>query len=333
MRTKAFSQGLLVFGLLAAGLLMWAPPAAAADEIVFPRGFDGLIDRMYHDAKAAELQEGLAAGGGTAFSRFSVRLYGGYNHILAGDINEGSDGYFEYLEIYEALGIGTMTGAYKPLHGGLSFGGDVIYQITPNIGVGLGVGYLRNTKTSSATLADETGEITVAATPTVSAMPVKLGAFFTVPVAGKINLTADLGAALYTGLKLDALQRAEFDDESWQEMSFSGSRSSDIGFQGGLGFEYMFTPKMGFFVEAVGRYAKFKTFETVATLYENSDGYTETGEGHLYLETYQGLEEWAHYTMFYISEVEPVDDEYYTYTEPKIDLSGFSLQAGFRIRF
>lgn len=338
MRTKVLTSGLLCLGLLAAGLLICAPPAAAAtnpeiaaEDIVFPPGFDGLIDKIFHANKAAELETGLAAGG-TGFSRFSVRLYGGYSYLKAADINEGSDGYFELLELYNTwIPESTLTGAYEPVHGGMSFGGDFIYQITPNIGVGVGIGYLRSTETSDISLSDETGEITISGTPTISAMPVKLGLFFTLPVAGKINLTADVGAALYTGLKLDAAQRITQNDY-WQEMSLSGSRSSDIGFQGGLGVEYKFSPTMGFFVEAVGRYARFKTFDLVTTESVYSDGDTDSDEGKLYIATYTGLAPDESFSIFWVGE-DPVDTEYETFAEPKIDLSGFSLQAGIRIRF
>jgi hypothetical protein len=38
-------------------------------------------------------------------------------------------------------------------------------------------------------------------------------------------------------------------------------------------------------------------------------------------------------SMFTVEETPPVDDVDTTFREPKFDLSGFSLQAGFRIRF
>ncbi len=340
MRTKVLSHGLLCFGLLAAGLLIWAPPAAAATnpeiggtDLVFPAGFDSLIDRIARENKAAQLETGLATGG-TGFSRFSVKLYGGYSYMSAADVNDGSDGYFELLELYgDWIPEATLTGGYKPVHGGMSFGADFIYQITPVIGVGVGVGYLRSSKTSSLSLTDETGYIDIEATPTLSAMPVKLGVFFTVPMAEKINLTADVGAALYTGLKLDAAMLIEQTGDNWMEMTLEGKRSSDIGFQGGLGFEYKFSPMMGFFVEAVGRYAKFKTFETATSETLYSDGGSDGDEGKLYIANYQGLDPEEHYSIFTLEDTEPIDDEFVTFTEPRIDLSGFSLQAGIRIRF
>ena len=72
-----------------------------------------------------------------------LRLYGGFTRAEAGDINEGLDGYFEVLELYSALGLGTTTGAFRPLRDGRNFGADLVFQITPHVGIGIGAGYLR----------------------------------------------------------------------------------------------------------------------------------------------------------------------------------------------
>jgi len=295
-----------------------------------PARLEFRFDKDVFAAPAA--QTGIA--GSERFSRLSIKLYGGFNYISAADINDGSDGYFELVEAYSALGYGTVSGGYRPLHGGYDFGADIICQLTPNIGLGLGAGYMRHSRGSEITWADETDQIAMTARPTVSAVPIRLGVFFTFPVARQLSLTADLGGAYYAGLKLEAAQRLEFAADDWIEMSFSGKRSdfSDLGFQGSLGFEYRFSPTMGFFLEAAGRYAKLKNFETVANDSEESGGATNTGEGMLYIIEYNYTD--LAYSTFSIEEVPPVDDPpEVTYREPKIDLSGFSLQAGIRIRF
>lgn len=116
-------------------------------------------------------------------------------------------------------------------------------------------------------------------------------------------------------------------------MTLEGSDRSgaDIGFHGSLGFEYELSPKLGLFVEAVGRYAKFKNFETVTGRTEDSGGFSDTTVGRLYLVT-ESIDIYQ-ISMFEISDTEPVPDPGETVREPKIDLSGLSLQAGFRIRF
>jgi hypothetical protein len=320
----------LVIGFLAVGLFAAAAAAAEGPEkpkidFIYPKGFEG-ISLAIQDAPSPAAKT----------SKLSVKLYGGYSHVLAGDVNDGSDFYFEVLEAYSAEGFGTFTGSYKPVHGGYNFGGDIIYQLSPKLGLGLGVGYMRNSSSSQAIWIPEGSggepgpEVTLTAAPTLTAMPIRLGVFFTTPLSKVLNLTADAGAAYYAGLKLDATQRMEKSDQ-WQEMRVEGSERSglDIGFQGSLGLEYMLSPKLGLFVEAAGRYAKFKNFELVTGTNEYSSGEPYTTEGKLYIETDTlGTYEITGFTIVPTGEV--ADPEYY---EPKIDLSGFSLQAGIKIRF
>jgi hypothetical protein len=339
MRARVKLTGFLFAALLVASFFAW-PSAAAAQEnpqvrgndLLFPRGFDPLIDKAYYGAEAAKsLSLQGTAGTSKAFSRLAVRLYGGLSRIAAGDINAGCDGYFELIAQYVAEGSGTMTGEYSPLHWGADFGGDIIFQLSPNIGIGVGAGYMRYREGSEMTYT-ETEPVTLTAAPTVSAVPIRLGVFLTFPVAKKFNVTANVGGAYYAGLKFDAWQRVAFTADEWYQNAVSASRSSgNLGFQGGLGLEYMFTPKMGFFVEAVGRYARFKNFAVATGTNTDSGGESETIDGKIYIVDYSfGT---ITFDWISVSETEPViGGEITGFHEPKFDLSGFSLQAGIRIR-
>ena len=353
MRARVKSLGVLVSALLVMCSLSWPEevkkgpdntvvtnPEINGADLQFPPGFDRLYDKIYYDTKgtASKSPQATAApatGEPKKSSSLSLRLYGGFSRLAAGDLNEGFDGYFELFELYSASGLADTTGGYNPVHAGYNFGADFVFQLSPMIGVGIGAGYLRSSASSLMTVAIEGNELTLEGTPTLSAMPIRLAVFFTLPLSGKFNLTADVGGTYYAALKVDAAQRLTFPDESWDEMSFSASRSSlsdNLGFQGSLGFEYKISSKMGLFFEAVGRYASFKNFNTVMGLERDSDGGEDTNEGKLYLQTFTFPE--GTFNWFTIESTPPVPDPpEVTYREPKIDLSGFSLQAGIRIRF
>jgi len=176
----------------------------------------------------------------------------------------------------------------------------------------------------------------VTGTPKLSAMPIRLALFLTFPLGEKLSLTADAGAAVYAGLKFDASQRLENKTGQWATTSIKASRTSlsgNLGFQGSLGIDYAFSQNMGFFIEAVARFARFKNFAAATEISESYTGSPETDEGKIYLETYTvtGIGSWS---SFIVSADPPIDEPpYTTYREPKFDLSGFSLQAGIRIRF
>lgn len=325
MRNKLFVL-ILFLGGLTLGTLAWAAPAGTGDRPVAP-GLAFLFDK---DAFAIPGTQAEPAGSG-GVSKFSLKLYGGYNHMLAGDVNDGSRYYFDLVDYYVAEGGGTATGGYKPLHGGYDFGGDLIYQITPTLGIGVGAGYMRSSANSLMTYTEDLMSVDITADAKLSAMPIRLGLFLDVPMGGKLNLTASAGAAYYLGLKLDATQGLEFDTDDWMRQNVVGTERSgaDIGFHGSLGFEYKLSPMVGFVVEAVGRYAKFKNFDTVTGTFDSSEGTPETTEGVLYIVTDTiGTQE---ISMFVVSDTPPIGID--GVREPKFDLSGFSLRAGIRIHF
>ncbi|HSA96955.1 MAG TPA: outer membrane beta-barrel protein [Acidobacteriota bacterium] len=320
-------SGLFVISFLLFGALAWATPAGAGDRPAAP-GLSFLFDKEAFSIVGSPAEPAVSG----KISKLSLKLYGGYSYIGAADVNDGSNGYFEALETYAAEG-GTMTGGFKPLHGGYDFGADLVYQITPNIGVGLGAGYMRNSKSSLGTLTDGLDELQATADSAVTAIPLRLGVFFTFPVSARLDLTADAGGTYYAGLKLDATQRFSANTTNFIESSVASltAGSANLGFHGSLGVEYKFTPMFGFFVEAAGRYAKLKNFEKAEEILNSSFSGSETVEGGLYIVTYSYGS--FVYSMFTVSETTPVDGPDATYRVPKFDLSGFSLQAGIRIHF
>jgi hypothetical protein len=323
----------LFIALAAIGIFTWPGAAAASPQAVGDKTASPRLDFIF-DKDAYALPAGqTAAVDPQGFSRLAVRLYGGFSRIAAGDVNDGADGFFELLALYGTLGVGTATGRYSPVHAGYNFGADFIYQFSPSIGIGFGVGYLRSSRDSRMTLASGTSTITLTGTPALNAFPIRLGVFLTLPIAAKIDLTADAGAAYYAGLKFQASQRLELAADNWQIMSVSGSRSSfsNLGFQGSLGLEYRLSRSMGFFVEALGRYARFKNFESVTGTTQMSGGGSETTSGKLYIATETFTD--GQFSAFTVEEIPPVNSPSTTFREPKIDLSGFSLQAGIRVRF
>jgi hypothetical protein len=324
-----------LFVPFALACLLFLPAAAAAatpdpdqDQKAAATGLEFRFEHSAYGVPALQTE----AIESESLSKLSIRLYGAYSYIGAADVNEGSDGLFELFALYEALGFGTTEGGYNPVHGGYNFGGDLIYQISPRIGIGIGAGYMKYSRSSLMSVTADTLSLTLSGTPMLSAVPIRLGVFLNFPVAPRLDMIVNAGGAYYAGLKFEAGERIEADGD-WQAMSLTGSRSSlaNLGVQGGIGFEYRISPKIGFFVEAEGRYARFKNFDSVTSAYESSDGASGSETGKLYIDTYSYPD--GTYSEFYVNTTPPVDTEYETFREPKFDLSGFSLQAGFRFRF
>jgi opacity protein-like surface antigen len=274
-----------------------------------------------------------ASGAGKGLT-FSLRVHGGYSYLQAADANTGSRGWFDFYELLAAEEGLTTEGTYSPFHGGYDFGADFIFQLSPRFGVGIGVGYLQSSKRSTMTISNLDISVLMDGTPKLSAMPIRLGLFTTWPLGGKLNFTANAGAAYYAAVKFSAQLRLEDDTSGdWMEQSITANmnRLGNVGFQGGLGLEYALSPQMFLFVEAQGRYASFKNFDTATGATDSSFGTPTEDVGKIYLETNTELP--GTWTWFIVSDTEPTPEPgLIAYREPKFDLSGFSLQVGFRIR-
>ena len=280
MRSHSLKCG-LVIGFLAAGLLAAAAASAAEGpekpgiDFIYPKGFEG-ISLAVQDAPTPAAKA----------SRLSVKLYGGYSHVLAGDVNEGSDYYFEILEPTRPRVSGPSRAPTSPSTAATTSGATSSTSSAPSSASASASATCGTRAARSGPFPSGEGDaVTLTAAPTLTAMPIRLGLFFTTPLSAKLNLTADAGAAYYAGLKLEATQGLEFSPDEWMEMTVEGSERSgiDIGFQGSLGVEYMLSPKLGLFFEAVGRYAKFSNFEVVTGTAEETAAVRRPTEGKLYL--------------------------------------------------
>ncbi|HSA96956.1 MAG TPA: hypothetical protein VLJ16_12960 [Acidobacteriota bacterium] len=328
MKKLAPGSGLFVVGLLLIGTGAWAAPAGAGSRPTAP-GLNFLFDKDAFGAPLAPAAEPARSG---LLSRLSVRLYGGFSYAAAADVNTGAQGFMGYLQLLDAYGGGTFSGAYRPLHGGFDAGIDLVYEITPKIGIGVGAGFIRQSQSSLATFTSVAGTGDVMTEAVLSAVPIRLGAFFRTPLAAKFDLTAELGGAYYAGLDFDLADHLRYDASNWVETLFSGggAGASRFGFHGSLGFEYRLSPRTGLFIQVAGRAAKLGNFSTASEIFNDGAGNSKTTDGKFYLRR-ETLIDWS-YTDLVVRATPPISDADTVYREPKFDLTGFSVQIGVRLR-
>jgi hypothetical protein len=178
---------------------------------------------------------GLAARGFSADSRFAVRLSGGLGYLGLTEMNTGLRGTMNDIWV-SFQGDLTSASTYNDLKMGTNFAVDVIYYLSPKIGIGVGTEFIRGRKTSMYSWTGPRAG-SVSAEPLLTAMPLKAGLFFKLPLSGRLNFTADIGAGYYrtsldntyawevTGIV--PLTTERFKVSAWRP-----------GFHGGIGLEY-----------------------------------------------------------------------------------------------
>jgi len=190
-------------------------------------------------------------GPASAQSRFGFKLYGGLGYLSGGDINTGCQGISDlYGELFGSTYHYSLIGGYEPFHLGMNFGGEIFYQVTPKIAIGLGVGYMNATRESSLTITNGVESAVVYWKPEVKAMPVTLQFHYFVPVAGGVKLVLSTGVGVVIA-NFD-LNQTMFSDE------METMKTSAVGFgaQGGLGLEIELAKNISLTLDFLGRYAQ-----------------------------------------------------------------------------
>ena len=275
-----------------------------------------------------------ADGGGM---KFDLRIHGGLSRLAAGDVNTGSGGMYAFYKLFAEYGDYTYAGGYEPLHGGYDAGADVILLLSSRFGVGLGIGFLRSTGDADMTLTPpDSGDMVFEGGSALSAFPIRAGLYYSLPLVGRLSLTTNAGVAFYAGLRFkDRFHVEQGPIFSTQEITATRtSLSKNLGFQGGLGLEYKITPKLGAIVEVQGRYARFENFGSATVYVASAEGGSDTREGKIYLRS-QTLspDPLIVFNTFVVDSTPPTSNPPdLVISEPKFDLSGFCIQAGFRIR-
>ncbi len=274
----------------------------------------------------------------------SIKMQGGLNYLQAGDVNPGTQGFFDWGKTYFNPPTGAQIwGEHKLLHLGYEFGGDLIFELNRNIGIGIGAGYMQSSKTSQIDIIDyPTGAGGPAAYLTantkLNAIPIRLGLFLTLPLGRKINFTANAGAAYYYKAKCSTDYSLQTDymatlGPGAQISTSAEKRKNPFGLQSSLGIEYKLLHKVALFFEARGCYAKFRGLEGSSVLSCSTwDSYVSVHQnGKLYYASVPELPLAPKLIM--VQTTPPARGPNGETYEAIVDFSGVSLQAGIRIHF
>lgn len=255
---------------------------------------------------------------------------------------------FDWAELYYApLNGGRIEGGYTPLHRGYEIGGDLIFGLTRTLGIGIGAFYMKMSRElydSSMEIHHSLDEFAyhISEGAELKAMSIRLGLFLTLPIARKIDITANAALCGYLQARYHAdwhLGLHPYISTGWDSYNIISTRAEQkklpLGFQAGAGIEYRLLPKIGLFVEARGRYARFRGLEGTSTSEPGEWAYEGilpafSEQGKLYYESVPMLPDAPRLIMVQSAPAGGSDGKP---RQAVIDLSGVSLQAGIRIFF
>ena len=266
-----------------------------------------------------------------SFSQLSFRFYGGLAHMKSKDICSAVKATNDLLDLYDP----GHTGFLEKLCLGANFGGEILYQISHNIGLGIGIEFirLRNESNLSYSYNMDT-PLVQTSTYRFNTIPITFNIHFSRSVTSLLNAYVSVGAGYYL-MDINYMSDSLWDfgllgNNPDQIYSFQSSQGT-LGLQAQWGIEVIVSRNISFLVGGMGRFAKISDVKGDWT----NTGYTpgigsfdESGSNH-YFWFYEESIEGKNYPQVVFSENAP--SFAVNARKGKLDLSGFSFAAGIKI--
>jgi hypothetical protein len=189
-----------------------------------------------------------------------VKVGGGVNTIARGELDRGARGIFDSgVSDLMTRGFDLFDKGARPLRSGYNLNGDIIYMITSRFGIGLGFDYLRNSGDDFQQFGHNEYQIsTLFSRPIVHTYSIRLGPHYELPLSGILMLRISGGPALVLAHYWYSYGASS---QEFEDLIAQNADARALGLWGGLGFEIAMNNRVGFFVEAQGRYARITDFK------------------------------------------------------------------------
>ncbi len=262
------------------------------------------------------------------FSQLSFRFYGGMTHVLSNDIGSAVEANNELLDLYDP----GHTGYFEKLCCGTNFGGELFYQISKNIGVGIGLELIR-LKNESNLSYDLGIPIVQTTTYGINAFPIMLNVHYSFPITSLLNAYVTAGAGYYLmnmDFKADSLLDFGVLGEGDQIYTFQ-SNLGTLGLQARWGIEVFVSKNISFLVGGTGRFVKYSDIKgdwTTREYYPAVGNFDDSGSNHFfwyYEESIMG----KNYPQVDFGEKAP--SGVVSARKGEINLSGISFTVGIKI--
>ena len=261
-----------------------------------------------------------------AADKFSVKLTGGLNYSIFGDINAAAKGELYYWRDQVVQLGGSYVDGLRSLHISPAYSIDLVYSINWEYSVSLGIGYLRAKNRSEMTLLwPLEPESTAAYYPDVRAIPIRLSVVKSIPLGERMGIFFAAGGDIYF-----AQFRSSDLPGGAGNVNRQKARAIGPGVRYGVGLDIKIARFIGLIFEGEGRYAKIGGFHGTLDSGGSTLPYEEKG-ALWYWEFMGGPGSLTPYPYVLVQETKPSTDVFSNVRKAKADFTGFSLMAGIRI--
>jgi len=238
------------------------------------------------------------AASGAADKKFSLVVREGFGSIKVGDVNSTRSSTSSSFDVIREEHPGNCVGEYLPLPNNFKdWEAELRWRAWRGLSVGFSVsGPTHFSQTSPLTYSFYTDlgkqvDNFIWTSEIHAAAPIKLNLYYSLSLLPRVHLNVNGGIGYYHARIIDK--------DQWQFMDPTGASvvgydlfnvtGNQIGFHGGIGFEYKYTQRVSLFAEGLWRLAKIRTLKGTITTHANS--YDENGylTGTYDTSIYQGI--------------------------------------------
>ncbi len=261
----------------------------------------------------------------TSRMKFGVRIIGGANYLYGrNDINDHISGTYDYWSDYLQ---GYVCGKLKPLQIGIETQAEFYLKISPYIGFGLGIGYLRANRNSSIKRPQYIEKIS----PKITAVPLTLSVHLEIPASSSLKIVASVGVGYYYGSVSWKDNQSDYYGDNRQIMYNWKAKSETNGYHADFGFEWNLTKKVALVFLIRGRSAEFKNLQGDLIVEDEApQGTSEDIYKNMFLWSYDMEYNDKIYRSMGFWEEEPTSLK--NYRRAEISLNSISFQVGIKIR-
>jgi len=269
--------------------------------------------------------------------KFSLKLTGGARYAAVGDLNEYLDSFNQRPDICGKVAEVSNWSSDWEL--------ELRMRLSSRVELGLATSGFFNKKNPSSIFqyGGDIGDPEIIKSddriefmPEIrAAMPLGLNLYYSLCSCSRMNLLVDLGLGWYTGRMTENYVVNMYQSDGgthFGALYWSVNNNFSLGFQGGLGLEYAVTDELALVVELQGRFARISSLKGKICAMSNNSLSKETGTLYYYQWAWFGDGPW--YPVLMVSESPPEGGigSFKDVREARLDLSGFALRIGLRIR-
>lgn len=259
--------------------------------------------------------------------KFGLKISGGISNLSGTDYDPSDWGWDFLRKVTMENQGGTYAWEQNVLDWGWEITGELVFNLSSRFDIAGGVGYITGKSHSK-------GTTTLAGVTTINetnlkakAIPVTLTLYYFLPVSSKSRFSLGAGVGYYFA----SFTRNYLHEQVgiyWIDADFMGS-ASDVGFHGGIGFEYDLSEAVAIVIEGLGRYAKVSGFEGTRERID-SNNWSDSWEGKFYYSDRQ------HSSGTLLPRVNLSDpssiENAINARDYETDFSGFTIRIGLKIK-